>query len=644
MTRYRHILPCVRGEAMPRSVVAVACETTDREEDGNPCRLRRVLRSWHAVACLMDAGRPGAIREVCGTDEDGWWSSLEWLLRRGGVTWIISCPAGQAFALLGVWRRIEDGSLTVSGTDSRNDACRHGAVQEMRTRIRPAGQDRQQGHEADVSVVRQDAIRRRRSVGAVRRGSGQGATGGYLVLQDPPTVLHARVAGTTGSIHWVDARNYGVNIADHDESARERVQRLHGFSLGMIGTLKSHGLGSLRDTAGSQAMHSFRKKHLRSVMLCHTVRQALDLEGASYYGGRCEAYRIGRIEGPVYHYDVRSLYPSVCSSHLLPVRLRGVCLDVPDVLAGQRSDLAYWIADVTIQTDEPAYPVRDGTLMVFPLGRFRTVLAGPELVDACERNRVVAWHAAASYDCEPALKSYADEMDQIRRDAEESGNVPLKQWSKAMSVCLPGKLGQKDRRWVTVGSWAGFGYYAEWHQKDKSGKWVRWRTVAGITQYEHVGDWHHDSVPAVASYITSAGRISLLSLLRACGWDNCYYCDTDSLFCSPLGSGRLVAAGLVRTGEMGYLRQEGVYHEMEIRGLKDYTVDGRRVLAGLPKGTQDNAGDTDAYWWQPWIGLATQRRQRPTADVVLKRYNRVQPYRHGTILAGGKVVPLQRWE
>jgi hypothetical protein len=481
-------------------------------------------------------------------------------------------------------------------------------------------------------------------MGAVRRGGGKSDAGGYLVLQDPPTVVHARVAGSTGTIHWVDSRNYGVCVGEPELSAAERAQALHGFSVDMIRTLKARGLGGLRDTAGSQAMYSFRKKHLSSVILCHTVRQALDLEAEANYGGRCECYRIGRIEGPIYHYDVRSLYPSVCRDSLLPVRLRGYSDSVPAVVAGHASDLGNWIAAVTVETPEPAYPVRDGSIVVYPTGRFRTTLAGPELVDAVAHGRVVAWHSAATYDCEPALKSYALEMDHIRLEAESNGNDPLKQWAKALGVCLPGKCGQRDRRWITYGPWCGFGYYAEWHQRNVAGGFTRWRTVAGITQWEHVGGYHHDAIPAIAATITSAGRMRLLALLRTCGWADAYYCDTDSLFCSLLGSERLVKAGLVRPAEMGCLRLENVYHEMEIRGIKDYTVDGRHVVAGLPKGTADVPGDQDAYWWQPWIGLATAKRQRPTADVVLKRYQRLQPYRHGTILADGKVAPLQRWE
>jgi DNA polymerase family B len=629
---------------MPRSIVAVACEHSDAVDASNPCRMRRCLSRWHAVAALLDSGRPGSVRESTGTDEASWWSSLDWLLRRGGVTWIISSPACREMALLGLWRKLEDGTLRIIGSDGRNGGLPPDRAQGVRQSLSPPDARGGGGADQPMPQVSSDMADSAGRMASDNQIGNQGSAKGYLVLEDPPTVVHCRVGDTTGTIHWVDSRNYGVSLDEPEQTAAERATALHRFALDMVGTLKGRSLGGLRDSSGSQAMASFRKKHLQSVIFCHTNLEALNLEGRAYYGGRAECHRIGRIDGPVYHYDVRSLYPSVAASSLLPVRLRSVADVVSAPVVGHPDDVLSWCADITLEAPEPAYPVRDGPIVVFPTGRFRTVLSGPELHDCFVSGRVVAWHAVATYDMEPALRSYAIEMDEIRQEAERSGNRPLAIWAKSLGVCLPGKFGQKDKRWQTVACSPPFGYYDEWHQPAGPGQWERWRTVAGVTQVEVKGSWHHDAVPAIAAYITSAGRTRLLCLLRTCGWDHCHYCDTDSLFCDEVGSGRLLAAGLVQPDRMGFLRLEGIYHEMEVRGIKDYSVDGRHVCAGLPKGAVDPAGGPEDYWWQPWIALSTRTHVRPTADVVLRQYKRIQPYRHGTILADGRVVPLRRWE
>ena len=644
MTRYRHCLTACRGDAMPRSLVAVDCEWFEAEDRSNPSRLLRSLSSWHAVACLLDRGKPGRVRETHGTDAASWWVSLDWLLKRGGITWVISCPAGRAMALLGLWEGLENGAVRVTGRDYRHGRLPGGTMSPLRGSTDPSAgghRGRTVYHVPGLSENNSDLAEEvEKPDSPLHRGS----EAGYIVLEDPPTVVHARVAGTTGTIHWVDSRNYGVNTDEPEHTAAERARVLHRFALDMAGVLRSYGLGGLKDTAGSQAMAAFRRKHVRSVIVCHTVKEALNLEGAAYYGGRAEAFRVGRITGPIYHYDYRSLYPSVCARLDLPVRLR----HYQDSSVSDRpvlpTNLYECIADVTLATQSPDYPRRLEGIVVWPTGRFRTMLSGPELAHAVEHGRVLAWHSVAEYDLEPALKSYALEMDAIRQEAERSGNHPIRQWAKAMGVCLPGKLGQKSRRWQTVACSPPFGYYDEWYRVCDGLRPERWRTVAGVTQHEIIESWSNDSVPAIAAWITSAGRMKLLEAIEDAGRDHVYYVDTDSLFVDEVGSERLIELGYVDADRMGYLKLEGVYSNMEIRGIKDYTIDGVHVSSGLPRGSSDVPGSRDNYWWTPWIGLATSTHRRPTADAVLKKYQRTQPYRHGTVLADGTVAPLQRWE
>lgn len=642
--RYQHFLSPARGDKMPRAIVAVDCETDGLvQADGENMRRIRLTR-WHAWSMLLESGRPGKSRYSSGYNADGFWDSLRWLLDRGGVTWIISYQCSKQWALLNAWERIENGYLSICGKDGRGGAGSEVPMPELRHGFSPGGEG--QGARADsiVSGVSQSgtdtAGRMGEHAGGVRKVGGSG----YLVLEDPPNVMHARVAGTTGTIHWVDSRNYGVACDEQEYEGEIRSRHLHEFADGMVRTLRERCLGGLRDTAGSQAMASFRRKHLSHAILCHTHKDALRLEQEGYYGGRCEAFRVGRTRGPIYHYDFSSLYPSVCRDYLLPIRLRHWTDRDAALVVGQQTDLLSCVASVTVETERADYPCRRNGLVIWPVGRYRTCLFGPELDHAHMAGRVVAWHSIAVYDVEPALRGFALECDAIRVASKEAGNRELAQWAKRLGVSLPGKFGQRDKRWVTVLCDPPFGYYDEWYASNTDGNPERWRTIAGVTQYEHCGGWGPDAVPGIAGFVTSAGRMRLLHAMATAGREYVLYCDTDSLFITEQGRWNLVNAGLLGTQGMGFLRCEDVYEQCEFRGIKDYTADGKHVCAGLPRGSGDPTLDGETYWWRPWIGVATHTKRRPSADQVLRTYSRTQPYRHGTVLADGTVKPIRIWE
>ena len=62
-----------------------------------------------------------------------------------------------------------------------------------------------------------------------------------------------------------------------------------------------------------------------------------------------------------------------------------------------------------------------------------------------------------------------------------------------------------------------------------------------------------------------------------------YYQDTDSLFVDEQWFGREGRWELPIGEELGQLRIEGVYENVEIRGPKNYTADGRHCISGIRK-------------------------------------------------------------
>jgi hypothetical protein len=295
---------------------------------------------------------------------------------------------------------------------------------------------------------------------------------------------------------------------------------------------------------------------------------------------------------------------------------------------------------VTVRTPEPAYPLRRGREVIYPTGVFRTVLAGPELTDALERNRIATWHALAVYEAEPILVEYMRSIYRLRCEAEAHENRALADTAKRLLVCLVGKFGQRSWYWEPV--WVDYvqAPYCEWHGKNEKGEIVRYRSVAWNTEREVPGGFAPDAVVSVAAWITSEARRVLLAAIRIAGWEHVFYVDTDALIVDQIGLERLRADGWIRPGQLGKLSVKSGPCRVEIRGIKYYVVDGAVTCAGLPKGVCMDAGDGRHYWYRQSPAASVRKGQQPSALATLGTYQRTPEYRHGVVGPDGRVTPI----
>ena len=595
--RKTHLLRRSKSDAYPANVVCVACRCDWELTDHTPHAEKARLVGWVATCFSGVGGEYGPDYECEGETADEFWTRLGRFAAKRGAATVFCERADLVCALLDLWNSVERGALSLGGRDER-DAHRDG---------------RNQRRAANVRVV----------------------------LESPPFVVEGKVCGSGGKFKVLDLGNYGLQPSPDGTPVRDIVRRVSMFVRGMCASLRSLGLGTLKDTAGTQAMYSFRRKHLTHCMVAHNDERALNLEGDSYYGGRCEAFHVGRVSGPVYHLDVSSMYPFCARESDVPVSLAGVCNelgpgDQPQLGAGHGL-----IADVTIDTDEPAYPLRlaDDRITVWPVGTFRTVLAGPELLDALSRDRVVRWHRASWYRLAPALRSYADCVLGMRQ--RFSDNQDLKDWAKSLGVCLIGKLGQRDRRWVDATSNVFHGPWATWWESREEDKWTRYRSLAGYTQREEVGSWSYGAIPAVAAWVCSLARVRLLRMIRCASWAETLYCDTDALMVTTRGLSNLKAGGWVREDEPGFLRVKNVSDEVIIHGIKAYDEEGRSVRLGRPLSVAGAGAGEVRYWAHRSAAGACKERRQPDARRIAVRHDRTEDYKHGLVCADGTVTPFQ---
>jgi len=511
---------------------------------------------------------------------------------------------------------------------------------------------------------------------------------GYLIDSDPPNLCMAMHAKTGHIIHMVDVQNFGVQtwadlrrpdeIADaatyeryatsggHAGCSYARAMLVGSWAVGWSRLVQEQHWGPLRPTAAGQAIAAFRAKHMKHLVLCHDNTEAKQLERDAYYPGRCEAYRIGFVDGPIFHLDVRACYPSISRDERVPCRFKGISTPAQDEIQRLAEDGWLIIADVTLETNQANYPYRDGENVIYPMGRFRTQLCWPELEDAITNGRVVKVHKVARYEGDKLLEGWSNEMLDLRACTFEEGLPTLQVGIKCIANALYGAFAKRSRRWIACPHTTPPGPYYLWYgqecgkcypvsnARDGRGELAsgfegtgnqitRWRSIGWAAEFEVAERESPESVTAVSAWVCSLGRRYMQRLLQTAGGGNVVYCDTDSLWVNERGIDNLSHAGCVKGGSFGYLGIKGSFNSVIIHGHKSYSAGLAGAHCGVPAGAmiqQDGSAEWDSF---EMIMSACRRRDRPLAIVVNRRRGSPTAYTGGHVTPDGMVTPLWKW-
>lgn len=617
-TRYQHMLQPVSGDKYPIQVVCFDSDSVGDRVSNKPIIEREVLQQWHAIATRYDGGLYQKSYLTSGTEVSLFWEKMKVLLRGGNCVWLFLYNAGRQLALLEFWDMLEDGRIYLIGHDDRCE--------------QPDGEDKRDWKP------------------------------GICVIEDPPVIILCRMGGFNGQLKIVDIRNYGIRSLGNIKWSKERCDKLSRCVSTMIATLRIHNYGSLRETAGSQGIYILKRRFLEHPMYVHTFNDHLSLERNSYHGGRCECYHIGRLKTQAYLLDVRSMYCHVAKENLLP------CIPIHSYETPRLSDIdishreVLWFADCDIETKMADYPVfitrnkagkpvpweywrnsdrrQDRPETIYPIGKFRACLPGPEFKDAMIHNRVRYIHRAVSYAGYPALSNWCSALYGLLEDFRRSGETCMKEWAKTMLVSGIGKLGATYHRWIDVHGVPATAPYCLWSYIDQKGIATRYRSIAWHTQREETAANDMESIPAIASYIASLARMKLMQYMRLVGRRHVFYCDTDSLIVDQEGFDILRLCGEIDNNRLGYLKEEDASIDTDIIGIKHYRMGERMVFAGLARGSSLPAdGKTNIWEWES-PAEHINKGMKPSARRRLTAYTFRPNYRHGVVQSDGSVKPI----
>lgn len=265
------------------------------------------------------------------------------------------------------------------------------------------------------------------------------------------------------------------------------------------------------------------------------------------YGGRRGAFTVGEHRaGPFLELDFRAAYPTIAAHLPVPIKrcqsfeswpVDDWRIDAPDYGI---------IAEVEIETDVPRWPVRIDGAVFYPVGRFRTVLASPEIIEARRLGCLRSIGAGYVHKLGTALMPWARWC--LEQQFNDDGDTPpvaslaCKAWGRSVI----GKFAAHAFRKIELGPSpvAGWGYEPGWdNEHDCRGGVV---DIAGRRWWVSAAGEGENTYPAVLAWVESAVRVRLSRVVEAVGAHAAVQCDTDGLIVAGRTLGTAAARGHLR--------------------------------------------------------------------------------------------------
>ena len=346
--------------------------------------------------------------------------------------------------------------------------------------------------------------------------------------------------------------------------------------------------GTIKLTMPSLSMYDFRHNYLKKDLVFSDL---VDEFHESYYGGRTEAFKIGKVKAKVY--DVNSMYPYVMQNISLP--------DVKRLKKITKCDVSYLLflldhyegmTKITLIHAETYFgyipyraEVNKATKLVFPIGEFTTTVNFNELRFAIKSKVIEITKVHYIIYSTPVKDLFTEYIKDNYKKRQEATNDIDKMIHKLKMNSLYGKFGMKLKMTTTYYEIIPFNLIAQLKEEAKYCDIKLFNSIRQdcfiVTENEQLKRSFF-SIATISSYITSEARVMLLKALVENEKNNVCYCDTDSVFLEGEFIGDV-------SSELGAFKLEEK-KITAIRGLKNYTcVDEKGKAKDVIKGISKSA-------------------------------------------------------
>lgn len=557
---FGHYIRKNHANSRPQTFVFVDVETRQTEIGGTKPYVKHELELGVACAVTWKKGRQQKEEWYDFEYAAHFWGWLGQWQSKKKVLWVVAHNAQFDFTILGLWKHIENGYYATKRagrtyTDSRTGESRMSEPWNGLLAI-----------EGCPFQVETEGPRGRVN---------------FSDLQNYYQCSLAEIGRTVGLAKgsWDDVKEDRTSLREY---CKNDVEILRLAYLGLVEKWEKENNGNWQFSAAGLAYSNFRHCHMAEQIAIHSHANAMSLEWDSLYGGEVRCWFRGKVNRPLVHYDVNSLYPSVMRDEVYPTALVDVAYNPSVDYAASLIDRFACVAEVDIETADSVYPLRVCGKITFPIGKFRTTLAGPEILAAVDGRDIKHFHAIALYTHGSIFKGYVLRWWAEKQIAQRNRDKAAEKFAKLMLNSLPAKFAQRTPVWEAdanvdvVRPWKSFPW-----RDPKTGVMYSARSVGWVGQVmRHRVPTEH-SFPAIYAYVTAYARERMRFLRSFVPSGNLYYQDTDSLIvsreCVDAGS---IPADLIGDG-LGQLRIVGEYDWAEFRGPKNYTLPDRHVISGV---------------------------------------------------------------
>lgn len=425
---------------------------------------------------------------------------------------------------------------------------------------------------------------------------------------------------------------------------------------------QTSGRGRWSVTGAASGWNTFRHIKTPFRMVIDPDPAGMAHDRTAIYGGKRYVNRVGNLAAGRYvEADFARAYTTVARDLPVPIqRMRPFArLDNDDVRIS--SDRWGIIGQVVLETTVPRYPKRTQGRVWYPVGRFRTTLAGPEIAAARSRGELVSIGAGYTYKLAPILSKWAtwclDVIDGDDPSVPEVAKMAARGWGRS----VVGKFAQHAYGRITLGDSPveGWAYSEAWNTATHSRA-----SIVDMLGTRHIcyqsGDGEN-AFPAVLAFVESHVRVRLNDAIDMLGQDSFVQCDTDGLLLSAAGIVRRARQAqtftqaqlrgidpidviLERVSEYTQplaMRVKAAYRRVEIIGPQHLRLDGKRRFSGIP-GLVDELEDGRIGAWV-WPKLAHQMANGDQRGYVreYQRYRVPRDLASGWVTIDGLVLPVE---
>ena len=346
--------------------------------------------------------------------------------------------------------------------------------------------------------------------------------------------------------------------------------------------IAKNDLGNFSLSRAGQSMKAFRHRFMHHKIYCHSDKMIRDMEGKASFGGRTEAFQLGKITGgPFVDLDINSMYPFIMQSKLLPVKAIDYYINISRTDCKEILVKYGGIVDATVNVDIPIFPIRIKNRVMFPVGTFRTTLCTESIKEAIKRGFIKRIHSMIVYEMDYIFKDFIDYFYSIRLKAKKEGNIPWDKICKLLMNSLYGKWGQYSPLEVSRSDCPKDNYSRFTIYDPITGKMDIVTEIFGTRIIEKGKKPSNQSVISIPAHVTDYGRIILWNIMEGIGREKIIYCDTD---CVKIRKKHLPYVKYpISDSELGALKTESAYNNLVIRGLKDYQNDFVSKTKGIPR-------------------------------------------------------------